>query len=113
MAPTVVTLDEGYEGTFDVKTKLAEAVVQEDPASRPTNDEDKGRVRKFIYDHVSSSRTFGWVGWGSRPRSHVGTGGGVHSWGVVGGKGWAAGATDQGHVEIVGSLSGVMLKFGE
>jgi hypothetical protein len=123
MAPTIVTLDEGYEGTFDVKTKLAEAVVQEGSSSndgshssRLKDDEDKERERKYIYDHVSSSRTFGWVGWGSRPRSHVGTSGGIggHSWGVGGGvKGWGGGATDQGHVEIVSSLSEVMLKFGE
>jgi len=117
MAPTTVTLDDGYEGTFDVKTKLAEAVVQEGGSgllSGPTSDDDKERERKYVYDHVSSSRTFGWVGWGSRPRSRTGTSSGssIHSWGAGGGKVWGGGAMDQGHVEIVSSLSEAVLKFG-
>lgn len=118
----MVTLDEGYEGTFDVKTKLAEAIVQESGSSNDNSKsgglkdgEDIERERKYIYDHVSSTRTFGWVGRGKRPRPHVGSSSSSssHSWGVGAGERWGGGAMDQGHVEIVSSLSEAVLKFGK
>ncbi|KAF9051137.1 hypothetical protein BDZ89DRAFT_1005758 [Hymenopellis radicata] len=90
-AASNVTLDSKYVGTFDVQTKLATVSVKEtkeDPLSDPFGED---QYRSYIYDSTSSNRIRGWVGWGKRQ------------------PGWHPKA---GHVEIVSSLSPILLQLG-
>lgn len=91
LAETYITLDDKFEGSFSVRTKLASAIVREgkyNPSADPSGD---NRQRNYVYDHTSESRSVGWVGWGTRPT------------------GFRRG---QGHVDVVSSLSPVSLQLG-
>ena len=84
-----VFVDEVYEGTYDVHTSLGEAIVD-----RTTDGVDPlglGRVRSFIDDRTSSSRRYGWVGWGERPDNSP--------------------FTEQGHIEVASSLNNAVLQL--
>jgi len=93
LAETAVILDPKYEGTFDLHTKLAQAVLKEQSnkvlVADPTGN---GGLRKYQLDHKTSTRMYGWVGWGQRP-------------------GPATGKIHQGHVEVVSSHSPVSLRL--
>lgn len=87
--PAWVFVDEVYEGTYDVHTSLGEAIVD-----RTTDGVDPlglGRVRSFIDDRTSSSRRYGWVGWGERPDNSP--------------------FTEQGHIEVASSLNNAVLQL--
>jgi hypothetical protein len=93
LAATNITLDSNYEGTFDVQTKLAKAFVREVDEQKALVDPlAEGRKRGYQFDQKSSSRIFGWVGWGSRP-------------------GPTTQPNHQGHVDIVSSHSSVVLQL--
>lgn len=88
--PAWVFVDDVFEGTYDVHTSLGEAVVD-----RTTTDVDPlgmGRTRTFIDDRTSSSRRYGWVGWGERPVGPV---------------------NNQGHIEVASSLNSAVLQLTE
>ncbi|KAL5523659.1 hypothetical protein ACEPAG_7832 [Sanghuangporus baumii] len=89
--PAHVFVDRVFQGTYDVRTTLADAAVErtvdlEDPAG-------EGRNRSFQDSYVSTSRAYGWVGWGPRP---------------VDGR-----ALQQGQIEIVSNLSPAVLELTE
>ncbi|OCB89364.1 hypothetical protein A7U60_g3454 [Sanghuangporus baumii] len=82
---------QGMSGTYDVHTTLADAIVErtvdlDDPAGQ-------GRNRSFQDSYVSTSRAYGWVGWGLRPDDER--------------------ALQQGQIEIVSSLSPAVLELTE
>lgn len=94
LAESHVSLDPKYEGTFDLQTKLSSAVVtRQDKKVLVTDPSGQNRQRHLEYDHTSSTRMFGWVGWGQRPRTTR--------------------KTQQGHVEIASSHSPVYLELDE
>jgi hypothetical protein len=93
LGPSYVVLDPKYEGTFDLQTKQAITSVKENNA-KPIAPDPLGqrRERGYQIDHSSSSRIFGWVGWGSRP-------------------GPTTQQIHQGHVEVATSKSAVTLQL--
>lgn len=62
-----VSLDNKYQGTFDLQTKLAgadfDAVNPQDAIADPSGNRGK---RNYEFDLSSAARKFGWVGWGRR-----------------------------------------------
>ncbi|KAL5528537.1 hypothetical protein ACEPAF_7673 [Sanghuangporus sanghuang] len=89
--PAHVFVDSVFQGTYDVHTTLADAIVErtvdlDDPAGQ-------GRNRSFQDSYVSTSRAYGWVGWGLRPDDER--------------------ALQQGQIEIVSSLSPAVLELTE
>jgi len=93
LANTYITLDPKYQGTFDLQTKLAKASVKENNGTNLVADPSgHGGKRSYQLDHWSSTRIFGWVGWGSRP-------------------GPITFENRQGHVEAVSSHSPVSLQL--
>jgi hypothetical protein len=98
LGPANVALDDRYQGTFEARTKFASARVYEQygSAGRVEADTPGTMVEqrtKYVYDHLSTSRISGWRGQGKRPRRR--------------------GDLGQGHVEVVSSLSPVMLQLGD
>lgn len=76
-----------------MQTKLAKASVQDNNGINSVADPSgHGRKRSYQFDHSSSTRVCGWVGWGSRP-------------------GPIASENRQGHVEAVSSHSQVSLQL--
>lgn len=61
-----ITVDARYEGTFDMQTKLSQATVIEEQVDSWYDPAGLHRDFRYEYDHKSSNRIFGWVGWGSR-----------------------------------------------
>jgi len=93
LAETCITLDPKYVGTFDLQTKLATASVKGGDEKNTVADPlGAGRKRGYQFDLLSSTRIFGWIGWGSRP-------------------GPATRRNHQGHVEIASSHSSVSLQL--
>lgn len=92
LAETWITLDPKYEGTFDLQTKLATASLKVDNGTNVVNHPLENGKRGYAFDHSSSSRIFGWVGWGSRP-------------------GPTTQQNYQGHVEVVSSHGSVVLQL--
>jgi hypothetical protein len=92
LAETYITLDPKYVGTFDLQTKLATASVKEGDENAVVDPSGGGGKRGYQFDLLSSTRIFGWVGWGSRP-------------------GPTTKQTHQGYVEIVSSHSSVSLQL--
>ncbi len=90
-AASNVTLDSKYVGTFDVQTKLATVAVKETKEEPLTDPFGEDQYRSYVYDSTSLNRIRGWVGWGKRK------------------PGWDPKA---GHVEIVSSLSPILLQLG-
>lgn len=87
MADTEVELlgDRGwYQGTFDVQTKLARAVVIE----RHLKEEDE----RVMVEYQSAGRAYGWVGDKETTRAKVG---------------------GLGKMEVVSSMGDVLLRFGD
>ncbi|KAH7929862.1 hypothetical protein BV22DRAFT_1029053 [Leucogyrophana mollusca] len=66
LAPAKVTLDEKYEGVFQVNTLLGSAAVVRGsvPSIDPWNED---LDRQFDVDYSTDSRVLGWIGWGERP----------------------------------------------
>jgi len=89
VAECKVILDSKFEGTFDLQTKLSSADLDDDVVA--VDPSGMSRQRSYFYDHASSNRKFGWVGWGDRPKK------------------WDP--SRQGHVEIISSLSPVLLQL--
>ncbi|EGO25214.1 hypothetical protein SERLADRAFT_448212 [Serpula lacrymans var. lacrymans S7.9] len=65
LGPSNVTLDRKYQGTFDVRTKLATATVAE--GADPPASSGGASPREYQFDFISGYRVYGWVGWGQRP----------------------------------------------
>ena len=91
LAESQITLDPKYEGTFNLQTKLASVNVKEQDVKHLVDPLGKDRLRHYQFDHTSTTRIFGWVGWGQRPTSTI------HN--------------HQGHVELVSSHSSVQLQL--
>jgi len=91
LEPAMVFLDSKFQGTYDVFTTLSDAVV--DRTDNITDPLGLSRTRLFEDDVVSPSRISGWTGWGPRPKDVT--------------------AANQGHVEVVSSLSPATLQFTE
>ncbi|KAF7964841.1 hypothetical protein HWV62_2510 [Athelia sp. TMB] len=65
-----VTLDNKFQGTFDLSTKLASADINEvDPQSLIADPSGGKGKRNYQLDFSTNSRKFGWVGWGNQPKS--------------------------------------------
>lgn len=93
LASSNVTLGSKYLGTFDVSTKLAGVNVQSDA---PTSEiVGQSSARHIEYDHTSNERVFGWIGSGSRPSKHSNN------------------QEQQGHVQVVTSISPVFLQLSD
>jgi hypothetical protein len=91
-AETNVTLDSSFEGTYSIQTKLASAIVNTGdlPSSTQLTDKEiQDGERYYQYDAVTSDRVFGWVGSGKRPGP------------------WS----NQGHIDILSSLSPIYLSI--
>jgi len=91
LADSKITLDPKYQGTFDIQTKLSLAEVWLRDVTPLVDPLGENRNRHYQYDYTSSTRKFGWVGWGKRPGPEK------HS--------------HQGHVEISSSHSPVVLQL--
>ncbi|THH21359.1 hypothetical protein EW146_g176 [Bondarzewia mesenterica] len=89
-----ISMDPLYVGTFDLQAKSSSAVVQERhvPGGLWAEKYD-GEQRALQYDHTSHSRLLGWVGWGSRPMGEE--------------------RRQDGHVEVMSSLSPVVLQLDQ
>ncbi|KDQ57845.1 hypothetical protein JAAARDRAFT_58423 [Jaapia argillacea MUCL 33604] len=96
-----VALDSKFIGSFDVQTKFSPASIQE-LRGNETDPTGQRRERTLVYDITSDSRMVGWVGWGNRPPTSA-------KW-FGGSRGLRS--TD-GHVEMVSSLSPVLLQLGD
>lgn len=76
LGQSYITLDPKYEGTFDLRTKLAATVVKLHDVGPLVDPLGQNRNRYYQYDYMSNTRIFGWVGWGERPdptqRNHQG-----------------------------------------
>lgn len=90
LEPAHIYVDSKFEGTYDVHTSLADAIVDKTVVSDPTG---ANRQRVYVDDHVAAARTYGWVGWGARP-------------GLM-----SKESQRQGHIEIVSSLSAAVLQL--
>jgi hypothetical protein len=67
MGATQVAVDSKYEGTFDVGTKFASAVVNN--GTNPNNlinPYGTNQPRQYEYDFLSTWRMIGWTGWSTR-----------------------------------------------
>lgn len=62
-----VTLDSGYSGLFELRTKAATTFVQETPAALGATDSSLSEEHDLYFDHVSSEWTRGWIGDNRRP----------------------------------------------
>lgn len=92
LAESHITLDPKYTGTFDLRTKLASAVVDRVDHDLDNEVDDSSKQRNFQYDTQTSTHMFGWVGFGQRP-------------------GPTTRHLRQGHVEIHSSHSQVLLQL--
>jgi len=90
LAESQISVDQKYQGTFDLQTKLASASVQPQNVTHLVDPLGENRQRHYQYDYMSATRIFGWVGWGQRP---------------------AATHYHQGHVELASSHSPVVLQL--
>ena len=63
-APTSVSLDSYYQGSFSVETKMSRVIVKDTARDDPAKAK---RPRTLVYDQQLSDYAAGWVGWGSRP----------------------------------------------
>lgn len=64
LGPADVTLDNLFEGAFQVTTKQASASVTQGNANG-TDPWALGLQRTFEVDFNSTARSFGWIGWGT------------------------------------------------
>jgi len=83
-----VFVDPKFQGTYDVQSNLAPAIVDksdEDPST------EKDLQRQYTDDLVTPNMALGWVGWGSRDHSTV--------------------QQTQGHIKVVSSLSPAVLQL--
>lgn len=91
LQPAQVFVDGAFEGTYDVHTTLSDAFV--DRTTDVVDPTGADRSRSYIDDYVSANRIYGWAGWGARPVSGYGP------------------FSQQGHVEVVSSLSSAVLQL--
>jgi hypothetical protein len=89
LAPTVITLDPRYLGTFSVQTKMDQVSLQ-DHATDADDPTGARRSRTFQYNPVASDTVSGWAGWGAKPMR----------------------GSKQSDVDILSALSPVLLNFG-
>jgi len=66
LGPSNVTFDEKYQGVFQVSTKLGVATVTQGTVFAP-DPWAQDLQRTFEVDYNSTVRSYGWIGWGSRP----------------------------------------------
>lgn len=85
--PAGVFVDSTFQGTYDVHTSLADAIVDTD-GSLP-DPGGLGRVRMSEDEFVSTSRRYGWVNWGPPPKD----------------------GRRQGHIEVQSSLGNAVLQL--
>lgn len=90
LEPARIYVDSKFEGTYDVHTTLADAVVDKSNVVDPTG---ANRQRVYIDDHVTATHAYGWVGWGDRPNPMTKE------------------SQRQGHIEVVSSLSSAVLQL--
>lgn len=64
--PAQVFIDDVYQGTFDVDTMMGNADVDDSETSSAVDPTGQNRNRTVEYDYETSSRLYGWVGWGER-----------------------------------------------
>jgi len=70
LSKAYVSLDNKFQGTFDLSTKLAPADLAEvDPQDAIADPSGGNGRRNYQLDISSTSRKFGWVGWGAKPDS--------------------------------------------
>lgn len=91
LKPAQVFLDSKFQGTYDVRTTLSDACI--DRPDNVTDPSGLSRTRLFDDDVVSSNRMLGWTGWNPRPKDVT--------------------AANQGHVEVISSLSPAILQLTE
>ncbi|KAH7888532.1 hypothetical protein F5I97DRAFT_1804018 [Phlebopus sp. FC_14] len=100
LGPSYVTLDQRFEGVFQASTKQAAANVDPgdlslggtDPWSATAGGNGDSGSRNWVVDFNSTSRVYGWIGWGQRPTY------------------WTV--DQQGEVVVDTSLANVTLSFG-
>jgi hypothetical protein len=68
--PMAVTLDSGYSGLFELRTKAGTTLVQETPAALGTSDASLDGEHDLHFDQISSEWTRGWIGDARRPEDH-------------------------------------------
>lgn len=89
LAPTMITLDPRYQGTFSVQTKMDQVSLQ-DHATDADDPTGARTSRTFQYTQVASDTVSGWAGWGAKPMR----------------------ASKQSNIDILSALSPVLLNFG-
>ena len=85
--PAGVFVDSTFAGTYDVHTSLADAIV--DTTDSLPDPAGMGRTRQYDDEFVSTSRRYGWVNWGPRPKD----------------------GRRQGHIEVTSSLGDAILQL--
>ncbi|KAG5648615.1 hypothetical protein DXG03_003226 [Asterophora parasitica] len=89
---TNLILDQNYEGTYNVQSKLGKVSVRK-PYFPPSMDPlGQRRSRAYQTEQQGSNQVYGWVGWGRRP---------MYGDGVI-----------QGQVKVTTSLSPILLQLG-
>ncbi|KAJ8584338.1 hypothetical protein M405DRAFT_747191 [Rhizopogon salebrosus TDB-379] len=66
LGPSNLTVDEKYQGVFQVSTKLGSAAVTQGTAFAP-DPWAQSLGRTFILNYHTAVRSYGWIGWGPRP----------------------------------------------
>ena len=89
LQPAQVYVDSKFEGTYDVRTSLAEAIVDRTEVEDPSG---SNRRRIYVDDHVSRTRATGFAGWDAREAGSETQG-------------------QQGHIEVLSSLSPAVLQL--
>ncbi|KAG1734679.1 uncharacterized protein EDB91DRAFT_1146264 [Suillus paluster] len=70
LGPATVTFDEKYQGVFQVNTKLGTVAVTQG-ATSSSDPWAVALVRNYALEYVSSTRAYGWIGWGPRSGSFL------------------------------------------
>ncbi|KLO20309.1 hypothetical protein SCHPADRAFT_934180 [Schizopora paradoxa] len=91
LEPAEIYLDSKFQGTYDVRTTLSDAMVDRD--YNVIDPLGQNRTRLFQDDVTSTNRLLGWTGWDPRPKDGT--------------------RHNQGHVEVVSSLSQAILQLTE
>ncbi|KAG2150535.1 hypothetical protein DEU56DRAFT_729003 [Suillus clintonianus] len=71
LGPANVMFDQYFQGVFQASTKLGVVSVTQGAASS-MDPYDATLIRGFSEDFVSNTRTYGWIGWGSRSGNFLG-----------------------------------------
>ncbi|KAF9482119.1 hypothetical protein BDN70DRAFT_802046 [Pholiota conissans] len=90
LAPTKITMDPRYQGTFSVKTKMDQVTIK-DYATEADDPAGSQKSRTLQYTQTASDTVSGWAGWGPRPMRPP---------------------KQQSAIDIFSALSPVLLNFG-